>query len=99
MSAKTPIDFGLTASFREQADALKLIDREALEGWFAYYSRTRDKSAAGYSAFKRGRLSAIVTLDTLAELETLVGTERTVAFIKAALAKARAKTAEEEPGP
>ena len=82
---------GLTATFREQADTLQLIEADALEGWWEYHSRTRDKSATGYARFKRGRLSAIVTLDALAELETLVGTERACAWLELALAKARAE--------
>ena len=64
---------------------------KSLEGWWTYYARTRDKSPSGYERFKRGRLSAIATLDCLAELETLVGTKRTHTFLEKALAKARAE--------
>jgi hypothetical protein len=83
-------------TFAEQHAALQLASREALDGWWEYYSRTRDKSPTGYPRFKRTREAAEQTLARLAAIEEVVGYDKAEEGLKQLEWRARARKRERD---
>jgi hypothetical protein len=83
-------------TFAEQYEALNLASREALDGWWEYFSRTRDKSPTGYPKFKRTREAAELTLARLAAIEAVVGYDKTEESLKQLEWRARARKRERD---
>jgi hypothetical protein len=81
-------------TFAEQLEVLRTMSREALEGAWDYYSRTRDKSPTGYPKFRKARLDAEQTIERLAAIEEVVGYEATEAAIRALEERARQRKRE-----
>jgi len=61
-------------TFARQSEALKISEEQALEGFF-YFTRTRGEKAEKYPDYVKARREASRTLDRLAKLADLIGSD------------------------